>query len=219
LAVNRPERSGRVMPPDSTACLSDLLRAGSKASKGRTAWRGRLRRSNRKRHEPQDWKHGAIPVQGWGGGIRHGGGKPRRRNTRRVGDLSPKRSWQQQRGSGLLSLQDSGGAIFGNLNETIVRRTGGSSRASWLIFKVGSKRREPGRSGRNDDDEGDVCASRGRRARTKAQEGSVSELVSSSVPPGGVPVEAGEDPKATTGNGKGQRAQDSTGPTSSASAT
>jgi hypothetical protein len=76
---------------------------------------------------------------------------------RRVGDLSPKRRWQQRSGSGLLDLQDSGGAIFGNLNETIVRRTGGSSRATWLISMVGSKGREPGRFGWNDDDEGDAA--------------------------------------------------------------
>jgi hypothetical protein len=146
-AVYRSERSGGVTRPDridSSPVARDLLRAGSNASKGRTAWRGRLRRGSRKRHEPQDWKRGATPAQGREGASRQGGGKPRRRNVRRVGDLSPKRRWRQPRGSGLLGPQDSGGAIFGNLNETIVRRTGRSSEETRDDPQGRAARRESG---------------------------------------------------------------------------
>jgi len=93
------------------------LFAESKASKGRNAW-WEFAVAAMKHHEPHDWKSGAIPGPGRGGAIRQGGSN--HEGGARGGLATCLRSDHGDvlAGRGLLGSQDSGGAIFGNSNET-----------------------------------------------------------------------------------------------------
>jgi hypothetical protein len=140
------------------------LYAGSNASKGRSAWRG-FAVAAMKPHEPQDWKPGATSGQGRGGGNRQSGGRPQRRHTRRVGDLSPKRSRRRARGMWTPRLARQWRGDLWKLERDIVRPAkGAASRATARQARHGGTHGAIRRSGRHDDDDDERGASRSRRA-------------------------------------------------------
>ena len=119
LTVNRPGRPGRVTEPDRVEERSNTgpLYAGSKASKGRNAW-WEFAVAAMKHHEPHDWKSGATPGPGRGGVNRQGGSNHEGGARGGLATCLRSEHGDVRVGRGLLGSQDSGGAIFGNSNET-----------------------------------------------------------------------------------------------------
>lgn len=134
LTVNRPGQPGRVTEPDRVEEQSNTgpLYAGSKASKGRNAWWG-FAVAAMKHHEPHDWTSGATPGPGRGGVNRQGGSN--HEGGARGGLATRFRSGHGDviAGRGLLGSRDSGGAIFGNSNETSYDSPEGCARRATVV--------------------------------------------------------------------------------------
>jgi hypothetical protein len=156
-----------------------------------------------KHHEPQDWKLGAIPGQGRGGANRQGGARPRRRHTRRVGDLSPKRSRRRARGTWTPRLARQWRGDLWKLERD--DRTA-SQRGGFAGNLRGHRRASPAWQDPRSDPQ--ARSERRRRRRARREPGSSGKrstrgrgtglLQRSPAPPGGATVKARGIPKATT---------------------